>query len=543
MFTELRAIAIILLILMSLRFAAAQVVYDPMLNLVCEQDVFFPTPAAQGKRGDPMDSWGRVCRMMDACVASGIEDGVCQLRIAVDGLEDCGDDLMCQARAIIYASGVNVDYEFTFADNEEVAHILRTSLLQLENGRPLQAAEALLQYPQREAMMTLSAAAAMRAAGLLPEAIEITAQALWYDIDHVLVNYFAALALGETGDTTRAAHLAYTLGRVLEMDPVLDPVVIALQSAYPLDLTEFEPWLLYGFYRRGAGPGGGSYQDMHRLPPVPVRVQRADSGSLTLLDYPFSEALFSIHPEAYVAYFPPDETMMTHNQVWSGVELRVDPIEAGYLVYEQSREGEWIISTVRLLVSPDNSDPFVGVQPIDCGLLHWLTAGQRVTSSFVGVSDALTVYTEPNGAELAAVGEVTLQQQSRCVGMTLWWQVRVRDEDGGGIGWLPINEGTIISLETDSGINGPLYCPFALPTRLGWQPSRVIADAGIVLRAAAGRDGEIIAMLPILTETYPRSGPDCVENAVWWLLRVDGVEGWAAEGTVDTYWLEPLPED
>lgn len=536
----LLAVALLMLMLVA-QLAAAQVVYTPELNLLCHDNVIYPTPEPKKMAYSP-DEWRSVCRQFDACIATGTVGMVCQLRIAAERLADCGDDLSCQAEAFIYAAGVNIDYTIPWINNETAAVAIRESLSALDSGDPQIASDVLLQG-QTEGMLTLSAAAALRAAGALPRTLELTAEAQWNDPEHVLTNYFAALVLGESGDVQRAAHIVYTLDQILASDPVLEPVITALQTAYPFDESGFEPWLLYRFYRLAMGPGGGSYQDLHTQPPLPVRVLHTATGSLTILDYP--SYVFRDHPNAYVVYFPPDETTMSADGAWSGINLQYEPIAAGYWVQQQSRGGEAIVSTELLLVPADSGDPFVGVQPIDCGLLHWLTPGQRVDSSFVAFPDALTVYTEPNGTELDAVNQVILLDEKHCDGSTLWWHVRLEAADGGAMGWLPINQGAYISLESDAGNETPFYCPFALPTRLGSIRSRVIAEDGIVLYAAPDPQSAVIGTLPQATTAtaFTRSRPLCVEQTVWWLLRTDDLEGWSAEGTRDVYWLEPIYED
>jgi hypothetical protein len=274
-----RAALIALLLAVSFSRSAAIAQIDPSLvNLVCYEEGYAPTPSInRGKPVQSQDGWNPACRAFDACVTEGIESSVCQLRIAVARLAACAEgDAKCEARAFIFAAGVDAVFDNGFymvLDNESTAIALREGLSLLD-ASPTDAATRFTQFDQdgRDVpMLMLSAAAAMRAADLTSEANILTDIARDILPGHALLNAFSVFALGESGDVTRASHLAYTLGQVLADEPTLQPVVTSLQAMYPLDLTRFEPWLLYSVYLRAGSVGGSGYRDDHNRPPLSVR--------------------------------------------------------------------------------------------------------------------------------------------------------------------------------------------------------------------------------------------------------------------------------
>lgn len=446
----------------------AQVVYDPLLNLVCYDEVIYPTPASLGKLTQTNGGWETACRSLDICVAAGGEASICQLRLAADLLAHCTNDALCQAQAFVYAAGVNAVFDngfFIALDNVSTVEALQQGLFHIEEGLPLEARDAFLQHDADVPMLLLSAAAALRAeAGLrtgesdafsVAESAALIARAQALLPAHPLINYVAALVLGESGDTTRASHLTYTLNVTLKDEIALQPLLAALRTTYPLDVTRFEPWLLYEVYLVGGGPGGSTYRDLHAERPIPVRVLREDDGSLTIIDYPFEEELLGVHPEAYIAYFPADTMQTGYRSTDISTTLERRTTDSGYVISEQYSGFEFSVLTVQQLLVPAGSgDPVAGLQPIDCGLLHWFSAGQTVQSTVL--MDMLSVFDQPGGTEVARLYSVVLTEENRCEGSTLWWRVQFRDTEGGRRAWLPINEGDYISLWVDLGLNYPV---------------------------------------------------------------------------------------
>ncbi|HEX3050631.1 MAG TPA: hypothetical protein VHP83_08255 [Aggregatilineaceae bacterium] len=107
----------------------------------------------------------------------------------------------------------------------------------------------------------------------------------------------------------------------------------------------------------------------------------------------------------------------------------------------------------------------------------------------------------------------------------------------------------VMLLAAGGAITRPVGAQEACP---GFAESRLIE--GGLATPVAGQQAEVyFTDLPAPIDAEPEilpagsvievlSGPECVNNAAWWIVAVNGQNGWAPEGLKKTYWLEPLPE-
>jgi hypothetical protein len=84
----------------------------------------------------------------------------------------------------------------------------------------------------------------------------------------------------------------------------------------------------------------------------------------------------------------------------------------------------------------------------------------------------------------------------------------------------------------------------ALPSRLVENgQGRVLAGAPNRIRSEATlrEYGLVLGHIPSGAVFEVIQGPQCDLNdsIAWWFVRYDGIEGWTAEGQVDTYFVEP----
>ncbi len=91
-------------------------------------------------------------------------------------------------------------------------------------------------------------------------------------------------------------------------------------------------------------------------------------------------------------------------------------------------------------------------------------------------------------------------------------------------------------------LTGIVHCPGtpASVVALGMRAQvETSGGAGLRLRTAAG--GELLATMPVGTEFRIIGGPQCQGGYTWWNLRLtDGTLGWAAEGDLESYFMEPV---
>jgi len=60
------------------------------------------------------------------------------------------------------------------------------------------------------------------------------------------------------------------------------------------------------------------------------------------------------------------------------------------------------------------------------------------------------------------------------------------------------------------------------------------------IRLNATTNSSELGRIPAGTEMMVLDGPICAEGYAWWQVDYNGIVGWAAEGTIDDYWLEPI---
>src|SRR5579871_3021959 len=90
-------------------------------------------------------------------------------------------------------------------------------------------------------------------------------------------------------------------------------------------------------------------------------------------------------------------------------------------------------------------------------------------------------------------------------------------------------------------------CPGAPPSQLtpGGMGQVSSTPAGQVaipvrVRQAPGRSGKVIGQINDGTTFQVIEGPTCADNYAWWHINANGLDGWAAEGDANNYFLDPV---
>jgi hypothetical protein len=95
---------------------------------------------------------------------------------------------------------------------------------------------------------------------------------------------------------------------------------------------------------------------------------------------------------------------------------------------------------------------------------------------------------------------------------------------------LPVNVGNSSCPDTKPSM--------LMPGRQG-RVSNASADPNRV-RDAAGSAGKIIGQIPAGAYFDVLAGPECVEEAAWFQVRYNDLEGWMKEGSATEYWVMPI---
>lgn len=497
-----------------------------------------PTTAQLEGAASEIDLTG-ACVVFTLCIESGQSNDLCQLRASVTLLETCADgDNLCVSRALLAAAALDPlywDAYLPMADEPTVVNTLRTGWAAFSSADYAAAADAFtnVENSQNNPMLLLSRALAEGQAGNPEAALGTVVTALDHSPQHPLVRYGRLLLLSELGRTEDAAIAAYELAGFAAPDAELATFVESLQSAYPLDRSAVETWLLYPVQRRGGGPGGSYISDVHEAPPQPLSLQHLADGRVLLFDYfGESESWVSADVSSLVVRFP---DAATFTSVEGYTTLTLSAVEGGYQLVRTQSIFESFSEQIGLLLPADAPDPRTAFTTIQCEYLSSLTPGQYVAGPPLEVSGAIDVFDAPGGGVADTVPWVRLLDSTECIEGTLWWSV-----EGG---WVRVNDGDELLVWTESGLRLPLYCPNALPPRLGTlTANRVLPGAGAqLIRSEASPTAAEVGSLPEDTPFAVTSDPLCVDGTVWYAVEVEGLTGWVAESADGSYLMEPLP--
>ncbi len=104
-----------------------------------------------------------------------------------------------------------------------------------------------------------------------------------------------------------------------------------------------------------------------------------------------------------------------------------------------------------------------------------------------------------------------------------------------------LGDGTIVA--NPGNVAAPQTCPGAPSPRLTvGQSARVTYTDGVALNLRNAPGGSLVTQLPEGTVVSVINGPQCQDGYNWWQIQVTqgaAVGGWAAEGTQQSYFLEP----
>ena len=139
-----------------------------------------------------------------------------------------------------------------------------------------------------------------------------------------------------------------------------------------------------------------------------------------------------------------------------------------------------------------------------------------------------------------------------CADGFAWWRVDYNGliawtaEGQGDEYWLnplgPISEQqtTITATATSSQTGDEVACPGFLPSRLiVGEQGRVIPGPANNMRVEPISGAELITEIPGGASFFVLEGPICEGGLAWWRVDYNGTTGWTAEGSDNTYWLEP----
>jgi len=84
-------------------------------------------------------------------------------------------------------------------------------------------------------------------------------------------------------------------------------------------------------------------------------------------------------------------------------------------------------------------------------------------------------------------------------------------------------------------------CEGTLPSRMliGYE-GKVLVNPPNRLRANPSTKSEILGEIPVNETFTVNGGPTCADGFAWWFVSYDGIDGWTAEASQDTYWIEPI---
>jgi hypothetical protein len=97
---------------------------------------------------------------------------------------------------------------------------------------------------------------------------------------------------------------------------------------------------------------------------------------------------------------------------------------------------------------------------------------------------------------------------------------------------------------TTAPTTGSTVCPGAMPTRLRVGMTARVRTDGLpvnIRSSASSSSTRAGQMNPGDTFTIT-GGPQCAESLVWWPISYGQINGWAAEGANNIYWIEPTAE-
>jgi hypothetical protein len=484
---------------------------------------------------------GAACITFTACVEAGQNADLCQLRAAVEQVETCAEaDGGCVNRALLAAAALDPVYWDAYlpmADEPTVVAALNAGWQAIGAGEYPTAAESFttVENSQYNPMLLLSRAVAERLDENPSAALGTLETALDHSPAHSLVRYGRLLVLNDLGQAEDAAIAAYELAGFASRDAQLMTFAESIQSAYPLDLSTLETWLLYPVQRSGGGPGGRSISDQHQQPAQPLNLLRMADGRVLLFDYFAAEVPWTSDDVSPLVVRFPDGAEF--NSVEGFTSLTLSAMDGGYQLVSMVTGFEFFTQRIGLLMPSDAPDPRTNFTTIQCDYLSSLTPGQYVVGPAVNaeVATVIDLYDAPGGTVIATVPPLRLLDTTECIDGTLWWAV-----EGG---WVRVNDGPFALLGSVSALDVPLYCPNVLPPRLGpLTASSVISGSGAqLIRSEASLSAAEVGSLPEDVSFFTSGEPFCAEGTVWYAVEHNGVAGWVAESAEGRYLLEPLP--
>ncbi len=172
-----------------------------------------------------------------------------------------------------------------------------------------------------------------------------------------------------------------------------------------------------------------------------------------------------------------------------------------------------------------------------------------IPGQLVVVTGGINVRSEPSPSAplIAYFSEerlVRLIGGPACGGGYNWWQVTgFGGEPGATSGWVieGNNVGRLFIAPALVVPDDPCYSP--LPLAVG---DEVIAVTGVRVRNAASLAAYTVTVVPIDGRMTILEGPACFNGINWWRVSTTypttgtPVEGWAAEGFPDNYWLQSV---
>ena len=181
--------------------------------------------------------------------------------------------------------------------------------------------------------------------------------------------------------------------------------------------------------------------------------------------------------------------------------------------------------------------------------------GIKPNGSAKVMKDILPIYKYDSAGKVIEAGNETfgkgtivkIMSNAICYDGMFLWNVQCSDKDCGGM--IPEADSNGVYLRPN---NGPAYdresnssfsCPYAPPTRVEvGKTARITFMDGrpVRMRNSPSIYGLIIEKIPEGTKFQVISGPHCY-GYVWWKIELEnGVEGWVAEGDMDSYYIEPI---
>jgi tetratricopeptide (TPR) repeat protein len=293
------------------------------------------------------------------------------------------------------------------------------------------------------------------------QALQAYEEALYIIPTDPLVRYMRAPLYDRLGQPELAAFDAYWLGEFTADDPASN-FVSQIVADYPLDLSQFETWIVYPIMELNGGVGGSFYLDQTAKDGIPVRLRNDDeSDSILVLDlfqatavidtYYYGEGNVDAYRLVQVSNTPIRYALQREvgeYEFAAAYQLELTAVEESSELFTGINAIERFeqLGQQRFALVPEGTpDPRLAMREDACGVISRFEDGMTVKPAFAHEPPAL--YDQPNGdtnlnadGEISPFDELTVSGEGQCIesenGSVLWWPIVT---ENGLEAWIPEN--------------------------------------------------------------------------------------------------------